>query len=804
MALSVLLAQCTEAGNVNEQSLQSHIRNLESPVRYERQQATTALQQADTIAILHLFKETFPMLRHEGRFAFQTGVLPHLLTKDVDAFLLKEFRAGFPTQQKVKELERRAEEEGESCELEAIYQQLSNDYEWWHWVVRAIQDLSYVPTYEELYAMLLKLNERGFPSSTFAKALHQRDPKRAEADFQKLLSDPDGQMKLRGIWALEAARVVPPTHVTLEFFEGTDVALLDQADQFVHKLRREHLDLLLSLVASPSKRVRAMAEYRLRRIGHTTSSEAARLVANTAKPEERAEAWRLWWAKHRDDSDEALRQHCATVLASEANSKLTQRTLLELAQYGDHAEVYPIFFEAISSADLNLRRTAIMQLGNMARRHDAAADMLIKHCRELGPEDFGEFAGCLAPIKDKRIESLFVKVLEAQPGKDTLWKRRVARTIGQAGHKWALQPLVRLIIEEGCSNAAGVLTHVEGAEHVAPQLLEAMVKETDRHKRHAIRSAIEGVGAERLAQKLTKILPQAAERPVFKGGPRYDVLRLMELFPDPNSKPLLLELLNSENPWVRLGAARVLGKLGDYSGMDCLVQNLQPTRNISASYLNSYVGKALRMIGSPDTKNRLQSIFAKGDLEVKKIALHIMAQQGDPAYLSIFEKQLEASEPDVAAAARHEIAYLISLCNKDKPERLDILDEDDLPPLRAMFLWAFFDDKLIEPDPSYPDYQSLKKLKGAVVRVNTYQHIEFTTADKNLQLLSHKSNKRLTASDGTKPGRQQPYAEGQIERSVLGYYMTISLRLNYGGASYLFKHVDDNWQPLSYLGGVVE
>jgi HEAT repeat protein len=806
VAACVVLVLWTEANSADGRAIQNNIRKLESTMRYEREQAAATLRQANTIMVLRLFKEAFPMLRYEGRVAFQTGVIPHLLTKDVDTFLLKEFRSGFAVQQKVQELEQRAEREGESYELEAIYQQLGNDYEWWKWVVRARRDLSYVPTYEELYAMLLKLNERGFPLSTFAKALHQRDPRRAEADFQKLLFNPDGRMKLRGIWALEAARVVPPANVVLEFFERADVALLDQGDQFVHKLRREHLELLLSLVASPSKRVRGMAEYRLRRIGHITSSEAGKLVANAATPEERAEAWRLWWAKHKNDSDEALRGRCVAVLVSEAKSKFTKRMLHEFAGYGDHAEVYPIFFEAISSSDVNLRRTAIMQLGNMAARgHAAAADALIGHCQELAPEDFSEFAGCLARIKkDGRIESLFLKVLEAQPGEDTMWKRRIARALGQAGHRWALEPLVRMIIEEGSSNAAVVLPHVEGAEQAVPQLLEAMVLEADHNKRHAIRSAIEGVGAEGLAQKLTKILPQAAEGSVFKGGPRYDVLKLMELFPDPNAKPLLLGLLNNKNPWDQLGAARVLGKLGDYSGVDRLIENLQPSNKISASYFTGYIGKALRMIGSPDTRRHLEELFVRADLKVKKLTLHVMAQQGDPAYLSFLEKQLTANEPDIAATARHEIGYLIRVCNKDKPERLDILGEDDLPPIRAMFVWAFFDQKIGEEDWSYPNHASLKKFKGAVVYVNSYQHIEFTTADKNLILLSRRRNRPLTASDGTKPGRQQPYAVGQITRSVLGQYMTISLNINYGGASCLFRRAGVKWQPIGHIGGVIE
>ncbi|MHC4642187.1 MAG: hypothetical protein ACYS32_11125, partial [Planctomycetota bacterium] len=183
IVISVLLFQCTEADDADERALRNDIRRLGSTVRYERQQAIVVLRQAKTATILRVFKQTFPMLRYEGRYAFSSKVLPHLPTEHVDTFLLKEFRANFPIQLLVQELQQRAQKEEESYELELTYEQLTNDYEWWLWVVRAKEYMSYVQTYDEIYGMMLKLNERGFPLSNFAKSLHQRDPKRAKDDF---------------------------------------------------------------------------------------------------------------------------------------------------------------------------------------------------------------------------------------------------------------------------------------------------------------------------------------------------------------------------------------------------------------------------------------------------------------------------------------------------------------------------------------------------------------------------------------------------------------------------------------------
>ncbi|MHC4113328.1 MAG: hypothetical protein ACYSUY_19830, partial [Planctomycetota bacterium] len=161
IVISVLLLQCTEVDDADERALRNDIRKLESTVRYERQQAIAVLRQADTATTLRVFKQTFPMLRYEGRYAFSSKVLPHLPTEHVDTFLLKEFRANFPIQLRVQELQQRAQKEEESYELELTYEQLTNDYEWWRWVVRAKEYMSYVQTYDEIYGMMLKLNERG-------------------------------------------------------------------------------------------------------------------------------------------------------------------------------------------------------------------------------------------------------------------------------------------------------------------------------------------------------------------------------------------------------------------------------------------------------------------------------------------------------------------------------------------------------------------------------------------------------------------------------------------------------------------
>ncbi len=784
---------------------------LNSPTRYEREQAVIILRQADSSAVLEQFKREFQSLYHESRIAFTEKVLPNMSGEDVDVFFLEELRSGLKNHLERLEFVKRFEKDEQGYKYEARARELYERDQWWMWVVRSRSDLSYVSSYDEIYEMFRKLNKRGFPLFYFAQALHKRDSSRAEADFEKLLFDPDKQMKLRGIWALEAIKYVPSFEITRKYFDSTDIKLLDQSVQYFHIIGRNDLELLLFLVTSPSRRVRNMAEYQLGRMAYLTPDEIQSLMEGLTNPQQRAETWRTWWEKHKDDTEQILRSRAASILVKQAKQHVGKELLSKLAVYHEQEKIYPIFSKALLSTDRELQKAALSQLSHIAawKNNPIAVDKVISFCRELSAEEYGEYAGFLVRINDKRATSLLLEMLETQHGEDTKWRNTIASSMGKAGQTWAVEPLVRMVIEDGSSSAASALTHVEGAERAIPQLLDALIKEKNHIKRYALVEAIKVTGAEDLDEKLTNLLYKIpADDSMFQEGIRYDVLKLMEFFPDPNAKPLLLELLKSKNPWDKLGAARVLGKLGDDSGIHTLIRNIKPTVRISASYYNNRIGDALRMIGSVKTQKLLEKLYKDADFEVKKLILHIMAQQLDPAYLSFLGKQLKSSNNEIADAAQFEIGYLVFAYNEEKKSRqwgkLDILEKDDLKPIRKMLLWAFFNKKMGRDNKPFPDGGSLAKLKGAVIRVSRYQQIEFNKAEKSLKLTTLVSRSDLIASDGTKAGKHQPYAGGEIKRSILGDYMTIFLHLNYGGASCQFKRGWFGWKFIGYGGGVIE
>ena len=308
----------------------------------------------------------------------------------------------------------------------------------------------------------------------------------------------------------------------------------------------------------------------------------------------------------------------------------------QLAGYAEQDDIYPVFRKALDSDEKNLQLKALEQLSYIAatNKNAVAIDIIINFCENQPPSAFGDYAGHLVRIDDERVRSLLLKSLETQRGEDTGWRRNIARSMGMSGNSWVLDPLVDMIIEDGSSNAAAVITHIEDSESAVPRLLDALLKQQDHLKRGAIARAIRATGSKDLSERLTQALAESPDQrgTTFKGGIRFDVLQLME---------------------------------------------------------------------------------------------------------------------------------------------------------------------------SFPDHQSLIRREGAVVRWNRYQQIEFNKSERSLKLTTPKSRSALMTSDGIKAGMQQPYAAGRIERLILGEYMTISLHLNYGGASYLFKRQGKKWKPIGYIGGVI-
>ncbi len=783
---------------------------LQSEIKYERTHAAESLSQMDAVKVLEKFKQVFPKLRHEGRQFFQQHVLPNLSEKESNAFLLEELHNSIDIFNKCYEIETRAETEGETYELYALYESFDAQMRWSRWVLRAKPDMRYVPTYEEIWEILLGQKDYSYPSSYFARTLYHRNKKRAVSDFNNLLLNNDPMMRQRGIEAFRGADLAPTLRIAQKYFELAGNKPASNADRIVYLMNRDHLNLLISLLENPSDKVAKAAAYKLSNIAHLTDRERNEPMDKTMTAAQRAKAWRSWWADHQGDSDEKLRRRYVRKMIADPVDRLDKNILYKLRRHGDFEEVYPVFSDALSSADSNIRKLAAMHLSYMSvRGHQEASELLIRRCQNLSEEQFSEFSGNLARIKDSRVEELFKKHVAVKTDIHTPWKQRVARQLGQIDQEWAMRLLLQLIIEDGEGNASVMLHKFEDAEKAVPKLLEAMLKETDRHKRYAICSAIKSVGSKDLAKELARVLPETPESNELKGGVRTDVLKLMELFPHADAKPFLLELLDSDKPLYRTRTAIVLGKLGDQTGAKVLLANMQVQNTTKPVYGFNRIGPALCAIGWPKTQKHLEEKFMIADKESKKLILGIMGQQENPAYIPFLDKQTSAEDERIASSARQQIARLIHFLTREQSQTIQMLDEDMLPLIHEMFLWAFFDEKPGRGDMSFPDHKWVSQLKGAVVSVYTgvrnpfQQQIEFIRDHKTTKLQTNQPMTEYIASDGTPAGRSHPYARGGVTILSFNNYMIISLSLNYGSGSCLFKRIGNKWQAIGQTGGTI-
>lgn len=787
------------------------ILKLQSQIKYERTHAAESLSQMDAVKVLEKFKQVFPKLWHEGRQFFEQHVLPNLSEKESNAFLLEELHNSIAILNKCYEIETRAETEGETYELYALYESLDAQMRWSQWVLRAKPDMRYVETYDEIQDILLKQKNCDSPFHFFARSLYHRNKKRAVGDFNGLLLNNDPMMCQRGIGAFQGADLAPTLKIAQKYFELAGDNPASNADQIVYLMNRDHLNLLISLLESPSDKVAKAAEYKLSNIAHLTDRERNEPMDKTMTAAQRAKAWQSWWADHQGDTDDKLRRRYVKKMIADSGDRLDKNILSKLRRHGDFEEVYPVFSDALSSADSNIRKLAAMHLGYMSvRGHQEASDLLIRHCQNLSEEQFSEFGGGLARIKDRRVEELFKKHLAVKTKMNTPWKQRVARQLGQSDQEWAMPLLLQLIIEDGEGNASVMLHKFEDAEKAVPRLLEALLKETDRHKRYAICSAIKSVGSKDLAKELARVLPETPESNELKGGIRADVLKLMEVFPHPDAKPFLIELLKSEYISYRSKAASILGKLGDQRGAKVLLDNMQIEKISRSPSLGYQIASALYSIGWPNTKKVLEEKFMCANEKGKEIILRIMAEQKDPAYIPFLDKQASAEDERIAFAARQQISGLIYFLTKEQSRTIKMLDEDMLPLIHEMFLWAFFDEKPGRGDMSFPDHRSVSQLKGAVVSVYTgirnpfQQPIEFIREDKTTEFQTNQPITEHIAGDGTPAGRSHPYAGGGVTIRSLNNYMSVSLSLNYGSGTCLFKRVGNKWQAIGQAGGTIE
>lgn len=753
--------------------------------------------------------ESFDEIDHMAKSWFRKLVVPKLPPAETSKVLVDEFRRGTEVLEEVIRLRDREEQEGRSYALEAAYTKIESRYHRWKWSVQAIGTLGHAKDYDVIYVIYRRFTSIKKPHYYLARALYDIEPDRAVRDFSSLVGKTDDGLRLKGVASFRQVGHVPGCKTVARLIDDPIQEIRHEAHQLIYRLDMACLDVLIALSGHQDLRVHRAANQRLRWLAHIPEAHVRELMSMADTRQKWATVWRNWWSRGRHLSEEDRRRNGLAVGLRLAEDNLDRKLLSFLSGFAAFPEVYPILHRALTDADPSLKKGGGDALRRMAGQGDSrAVQFLIDYCTKQPLEETIAFVNTLAKTADPRAVDVLLRMLEEDPSESQTWPRKVLYALGSTGDRRAVAPVLRWLLEKTDGSeqiAAMVLPLLEGAESVQPRLLQRLLREPNHNTRYALRKAMEAIGGEDLAAQLVRVLPQADAGDETFAGPQKDVLLLMEAFPDPAAKPLLLELLETDNRFSHLYAARVLGKLGDDAGVPLLLQDLFTKHPVPFHFHAHDVGQALKDIGAPDTRERLEVLYHTVQGDDRTRVLHAIGQQEDPSYLPFLTRLIDKSDdPAVVSGAGSAVARLIYSVNKNRRKQPVAITEERLIAATLALRWAFHDERMRDVDGPFPDYGLLRKKQGAVLKVGQYEHLLYTPSTKTLRRLSPQNADDVVIIKHYRPRSEDSFAYGKVTWTEYGEFLTLSLGIDHGGASYLFRTGAGRWIPVCYVGGWIE
>ena len=181
-----------------------------------------------------------------------------------------------------------------------------------------------------------------------------------------------------------------------------------------------------------------------------------------------------------------------------------------------------------------------------------------------------------------------------------------------------------------------------------------------------------------------------------------------------------------------------------------------------------------------------------------------MADLWDPEILPFLEQLLEDSDQAVAHAASHAVGVLVEISAEriwgvfltsdvdfmafQSPwDALMMLKEEELPPLRALLLYAFRDQCLEETDGPFPGHSCLTEFKGALLKSDWVQYFVYEKDGDRLIARNERQHPLASAPDvgPVEPGAS--CAVGHVSWAGWRKYLLIHVMVNADGLSYLFR-----------------
>lgn len=758
---------------------------------------------------LSFFYANFDGIDRIARSRFRGKVVPKLPAAKASDILLAEFRQDTPVAEEIIRLLERGEKEGRTHTLRAAYAKIEGRFRRLRWTTAALGNLEYSNGYGTVHSVYLQFSSIGDLHHNLVRALYGIDPVRAIEDFTSLARSPDNAMRLKGVSSFRRIGQLPPCALIARLIDDPVEQIRREAAQLILGFDLDCLDLLIELSGHKDKNVRGFAEYGLCFLAHIPKAHAQEMIAAAGSSLTPADVWRTWWERGRQLSEDERRRRGLTIALKMAENDLDVDLVRFLSGFAEYPEVYPAIERALVNAVPSIKHASVRAIQRMAwKGQPDATDFLLDYCTHHEIQDSIALVDALAKTGDPRAVPVLLKMLEQSRDKDYTWPRHILLALGKTGDRRAVKPVLQWLLEhtDGSEQSAAMaLPDLTGADAVQSQLLRKLVQAPHANTRYALRKSIEAIGGEALAGELVRVLPDADAGDDHREGSQRDILLLMEAYPDPAAKPMLQSLLMTDNRFSHLYAARVLGKLGDYTGVPIILEDLLTPKPMPYHFHAHDVGQALKEIGDPETRERLEALYRRVEGEDRGRVFNVIGQQEDRAFLPFLDKLVDDStDPNLLCGAAGAIGRLIYSMYKDKPRQALEITDTNLAAARLMLRLAFHGERLRDFDGGFPDHALLAKMQGAVLKAGEYAYLLYKAEDGTLREMSMQNPDDAQLIAQAKPRSEDSFGYGSVYWMVYENYMSLNLHIDYGGSSHLFRMAEGRWAPVCSLGGVIE
>jgi hypothetical protein len=744
---------------------------------------------------------------------FTTQVLPYLPEAEVDAYLLSEFRRSLPEARKYQQF--LAHHAGNKPWTEADQAEASRMAPveiWMNWLGGTRPTLGFITSYDEAYALLV---DPDFGSMAWwcSRALVRIDPIRAAADFAKLVQSPDPVMQVRGLAGYSTMESLPEAEVWRRLIASPNADVLGAVQGALYHVKRAPVELIIPLVANPGKEISRLASYKLGQMSWMTERQVDERVGGLSKSEDRAAAWQKWWDGHKSSTEDDLREAGLKALIVDIEGNAPWDPIYRMVErLRDRPELVPPLQKALASDNPSKRQSVASLLSRMeGKAQPAAVEAFLAYCRAAPPSEAALQYYFLGRLKDPRAVDLLLKLMETEPAALGFYGNSYGpgpSTLGPDGDKRAAEIFYRWIVEKHNQLAAVYFAAIPGTEAYLPRLLEVWFKEPDEKNRSVLREAVAGLGDSRLGPELARLLAETKSGTPLES----EVLDLMIQFLDAGAKPLLLERLKAGHLREHIALAKVLARLGDFSGADALLDDLRQGRpeDFESPRWVPPVGRILREIGAPEARSRLLALYEKAEAKDRGRILDSLVEVHDTANLEFFEGLLESPDKSTAKIAFRGLVDTILYSPQPYGGFSRSMPEEYQPLVRSLLLYERFDEPLQPTDGKFRHDTSLK-WDEAYLAVDFTQYFIFTAKDRVLkvvktgpysgtmetQTISPQMEKDLEARPGPPPARGSAFWHRHDKYLLLDVRVgTDRERINY-----IFKFDGRQWNPLRGDGG---